>query len=282
MSARTVIAAEPARSKRQRGHRPLSFVIPLVVFLMVSVGMSQTAGAAPVARAGVTSPPTLKVGPSANLVGNRVAHISGQHWPTSDLNVRVELCSSDPSLSNPSCGDIGNPTTSKSGSWSLDYAPMNPQAPVGCVEEPFVCYIEATDNGAITLTEEVTFKPLTVFLTPDEYGEGYYWLQKVSVHITGFPSGDPVTVELCDSSGDCDPTTSATITANGGGSGAVHDYYLNENVCSTYGDCAIIATDPAYSSYPQDVVAVYSFAGYCGPIVCDGFGPDNESTAKVK
>lgn len=274
-------AAELILPKGYRRRRAFSFVIPLGALVMFSVGMSQTAAAAPVARAGTTSAATLKVGPSANLVGNRVAHISGKHWPTSDLNVRVELCSSDPSLPNASCGDIGYPTTSKSGSWSLVYALMNPQAPVGCLEAS-VCYIEATDNGATTLTEEVTFKPLTVFLTPDEYGEGYYWAQRVSVHITGFPSGDPVAVEVCDSSGDCDPTTSATITANGGGSGAVHDYLLNENVCSTYGDCAIIATDLAYSSYPQDVVAVYSFPGYCGPIVCDGFAPDNASTTRVK
>ena len=244
-------AAELVQSKVFRSSRPFSFVIPLAVLVMFSVGMSQTAAAAaPVARTGVTSAPILKVGPSANLVGNRVAHISGKHWPTSDLNVRVELCSSDPSLPNASCGDIGYPTTSTSGSWSLEYAPMNPQAPVGCLEES-VCYIEATDNGATTLAEEVNFKPLTVFLTPDEYGEGYYWAQKVSVHISGFPSGDPVTVEVCDSSGDCDPTTSATITAGGGGGGAVRGYTLNENVCSTYGDCAIIATDLAYSSYPK-------------------------------
>jgi hypothetical protein len=278
MSARTVAAAEPTRSQvhRHRGRWFVSFVVPVALLVMVSIGSSQTAGAVP----GVL-PPSLKVGPSANLIGNRVAHITGQHWPSSDATVRVELCSSSPFQPNASCGDIGYPTTSKSGSWSLDYALVNPQAPVGCIEGPIVCYIEATDNGAITLTENLTFKPLTVFLTPDEYGDGYYWFQKVAVHVTGFPSGDPVNVEVCDSSGDCDPSTSATIMTNGGGSGAVHDYLLNENVCSEHGDCAVIATDPAYSSYPQDVVAVYDFEGYCGPIVCDGFGPDNKSPVKV-
>lgn len=277
MSALTMTAAELVRSKVCRRRRPFSFVIPLAVLVMLSVGMSQTAAAAPVARAGVNSAPTLKVSPSANLVGNRVAHISGKHWPSGDNNMQIELCSSGPPPSNASCGYIGYPVASANGSWFLDYAPLNPQAPVGCQEAP-VCYIEATDN-ITTLTAEVTFKPLTVFLTPDEGGEGYYWGQKVAVHVTGFPSGDPVAVELCDSSGDCDPTTSATITVNGGGKGSAHDYYLNENICSTYGDCTMIATDPAY---PQGVEAVYEFAGYCGPIVCGGFAPDNASTTKVK
>jgi hypothetical protein len=283
MSARTANQPGPVpfRGHRRRVRRVVTFAVSLSALIMVLAGLNQSAAeAAPVAQGSVVHTPTLKVGPSVNLVGNRVVHITGNHWPANDDSMQIELCSSDPSLPNASCGYIGYPVPSKNGSWSLDYAPMNPRAPVGCVETP-VCYVEATDNTT-TLTAQLTFKPLTVFLTPDEYGDGYYWLQKVSVHISGFPSGDPVTVEVCDSSGDCDPSTSTTITANGGGSGAVHDYLLNENVCSEHGDCAVIAIDPAYSSYPQGVEAVYEFEGYCGPIVCDGFGPDSGSTTKAK
>jgi hypothetical protein len=260
----------------RRGRRFVPFVMLLAVLVMVSIGIGQTAGAAPVGRAGLTLAPTLKVGPSTNLVGNRVVHIAGKHWPANDDSMQVELCSSEVSPSSASCGYIGYPVPSTNGSWSFAYAPLNPQAPVDCQEAP-VCYIEATDNST-TLTAQVTFKPLTVFLTPDEYGDGYYWTQKVAVHVTGFPSDDPITVELCTWDGDCDPDSSVTIAVNGGGNGSAHDYYLNESICSDYGDCAMIATDPAY---PQGVEADYDFEGYCGP-VCGGFGPDSKPTAKVK
>jgi len=148
----------------------------------------------------------------------------------------------------------------------MDYTPVNPQAPVSC---NLVCYIEAED-GSTVLTSMLTFKPLSVFFTPVEGDNGYYWTQKVAVHVTGFPSGDPVTVELCTTSGTCDPTTSATIMTNRGGVGTVHSYYLNLGICSMSGsECAMLATDQSFSGKAE---AFFEFPAFCGPI-CGGFGP---------
>ena len=249
----------------------LLLAVSVAVLSMVSLGMAQTAGAISTGSgradsgASLSGTPSMTVKPSANLVGNRVVHIKGKNWSTSNGGVNLYLCSPEPP-NGARCGIIGFSATMPNGSWSMDYIPMNPRAPVSC---NLVCYIEA-DEGSTVLTSMLTFKPLSVFFTPVEGSEGYYWTQKVAVHVTGFPAGDRVTVEICISGGACDPDTSATIMTNTGGSGSLHPYFLNLGICAMGGgECSIFATDPSFFGGAE---AFFDFQAFCGPI-CGGFGP---------
>jgi hypothetical protein len=276
MSAQSTNAGgltRPTEPRRFQLRRIISLAVPVAVLSMVSLGMAQTVGAISTGSgradsgASFLGTPSMTAKPSANLVGNRVVHIRGKHWSTSNGGVNLYLCSSDPSTNGASCGFIGFPATMPNGSWSMDYMPINPQAPVSC---NLVCYIEA-EEGSTVLTSMLTFKPLSVFFTPVEGGEGYFWTQKVAVHVTGFPSGDPVTVEICISGGACDPNTSATVMTNTGGSGSLHPYFLNLGICAMAGgnECSMFATDPSFSGRAE---AFFDFQAFCGPI-CGGFGP---------
>ncbi len=209
----------------------------------------------------VTKSPTLRVKPSANLIGNRSVLISGKNWPAGD-DIQVYQCAEDPTTDPGSCIDAEDEVASPSGTWSVAYEPVVGQIENACAAE---CYIEAT-SGSTDLVSTLTFKTPSVEIK-GQISDGIYLGQKVSIAVKNFPAGDPVTIEICSFS-DCDPSTEASETLGQGGNATFRGYFMNTSVCASGGeDCYILAQD-SVSNGP--VAATEGFNAYCGPI-CGGF-----------